>query len=446
MAEIGKSREPVVVVGAGLAGLTAASYLRRRGVSVRVFEAGPQIAGLAATERDSEGFTYDFGAHFITNRLAAAIGVGAQCLTVEHYGESVRLGGRAYAYPLGLMRRPDFVLSAIRRRAVVNERRPPHSAAEVFRLRYGDALAERVAIPLLEAWSGANAEDLAPAVVEAFPHGIGHTLLLKLDGRLTHRAVAIGYSREMPESPNVWHVYPVGGVSVLCERLVKPLDGCIELNTPVQQIMVERGRVTGVRAGGREYAASAVVSTAPVHILARLASDAQALQPLAAFRYRPMVFVNMRFEGRGLLPNTMLWTPQGDAPFFRLTETPLSMPWLAPAGKTMITADLGCNVGDATWCASDDTLGQRCLEHLSWIPNVRARYLGCRVMRSAIAYPVYLRSYEESRQRFMRSTGVEGLVSVGRNGEFAHLLMEDVYWRTLDAMRRLLRERTVAAA
>jgi oxygen-dependent protoporphyrinogen oxidase len=445
MADFG-SRAPIVVIGAGLAGLTAASYLRRRGVPVRVFEAGPRIAGLAATERDADGFTYDFGAHFITNRLAAAIGVGAQCRTVEHYGESVRLGGHTYAYPFGLMRRPDFVLSAIRRRAVVDERRKPRSAGEVFRLRYGDALADRVAIPLLEAWSGAAADDLAPSVVEAFPHSIGHTLLLKLDGRLTHRAVAIGYSREMPESPHVWHVYPLGGVSVLCERLLEPIEHCIELNTPVQQVLVDHGRVVGVRAGGREYPASAVVSTAPVHVLPRLVSGSDALEPLASFKYRPMVFVNLRLEGRGLLPDTMLWTPEDGAPFFRLTETPLSMPWLAPAGKTLITADLGCTVGDEIWRASDEELGARCLEHLEWIPGVRERYLGCRVMRSAIAYPVYLRAYEEARLRFARTTGVSGLVSIGRNGEFSHLLMEDVYWRTLDAMRRLLDERAVAAA
>ena len=440
------SRAPVVIVGAGLAGLTAASYLRRRGVPVRVFEAGPQIAGLAATEREPDGFTYDFGAHFITNRLAAAIGVSAQCRTVEHYGESVRLRGHAYAYPLGLMRRPDFVLSAIRRRAVVDERRKPRSAAEVFRLRYGDALSEAVAIPLLEAWSGAAADDLAPSVVEAFPHGIGHTLLLKLDGRLTHRAVAIGYSREMPESPHVWHVYPIGGVSVLCERLLEPVARCVELNTPVQRIYVDRGRVVGVQAGGRDHVASAVVSTAPVHILAKLASDSEALRPLASFKYRPMVFVNLRLEGRGVLPNTMLWTPQDGAPFFRLTETPLSMPWLAPAGKTLLTCDVGCTVGDDIWRASDEELGKLCLDHLEWIPGVRQRYLGCRVMRSAIAYPVYLRAYEETRQRFARSTGVAGLFSIGRNGEFSHLLMEDVYWRTLDAMRRLIDERAAAAA
>ncbi len=445
MADLG-NRDPIIVIGAGLAGLTAASYLSRRGVPVQVFEAGPRIAGLAATERDADGFTYDFGAHFITNRLAAAIGVSAQCRTVEHYGEAVRLGGHTYAYPFGLMRRPDFVLSAIRRRAVVDERRQPGSAADVFRLRYGDALAERVAIPLLEAWSGAAADDLAASVAESFPHSIGHTLLLKLDGRLKHRAVAIGYSREMPESPHVWHVYPEGGVSVLCERLVEPIEECITLNTPVQQVHVDRGRVVGVRAGGNDYPASAVVSTAPVHVLPRLVSNSPALQPLAAFKYRPMVFVNLRLEGRGLLPDTMLWTPEDGGPFFRLTETPLSMPWLAPPGKTLITADLGCTVGDEIWQASDDDLAARCLDHLGWIPGIRERYLGCRVMRSPIAYPVYLRAYEDARQRFARSTGVSGFVSIGRNGEFSHLLMEDVYWRTLDAMRRLLNERAVAAA
>ena len=37
------------------------------------------LAGLARSERDDEGFTYDCGAHFITNRLAAALGVSSTC-------------------------------------------------------------------------------------------------------------------------------------------------------------------------------------------------------------------------------------------------------------------------------------------------------------------------------------------------------------------------------
>jgi hypothetical protein len=75
---------------------------------------------------------------------------------------------------------------------------------------------------------------------------------------------------------------------------------------------------------------------------------------------------------------------------------------------------------------------------------VRSCYLGCRVLRTPYGYPVFLNEYEPARQRFAHSTGIAGLYSIGRNGEFAHILMEDIYWRTLRAMRQLAGELAVA--
>jgi protoporphyrinogen/coproporphyrinogen III oxidase len=181
-----------------------------------------------------------------------------------------------------------------------------------------------------------------------------------------------------------------------------------------------------------------VVSTAPVHILAKLVQGTDALRHLASFRYRPMVLVNMRFTGRGLLPDVVTWTPARELPFFRLTEATWSMPWLAPPGKTTINADIGCAVGDPLWKMADEELGELCVAHLEQVvPSARARYLGCRVMRTPIAHPIFLRQYEAERQAFAAGTPVDGLYSIGRNGEFAHILMEDVYWRTVDRMRHL---------
>jgi protoporphyrinogen oxidase len=351
----------------------------------------------------------------------------------------VRVNGRTYSYPYGLASSPRLLISAITTAATRSRRPEPTSVDEWFRREYGDRLAEAVAIPLVERWSGVRATELAPSVGEKLRGGVAHVLRLKLAARMTKRAVAHGYCREQPESVHVWHVYPEGSLGLLCERLASGLEDAIRLESPVEGIIVDGDRVVGIRVKGREQEVSAVMSTAPVHILAKLVEGTNALKPLARFKYRPMVFANLRFQGRGLLPEVVVWTPGGDYPFFRLTEAPLSMPWLAPEGKTMITADLGCEIGDATWKMSPEELGEFCVEKLtSIIPDARRRYLGCRVLRTPVAYPIFLKEYEAERRALEESTGVKGLYSIGRNGEFSHLLMEDIYWRTLRRVHELI--------
>lgn len=443
------SQLPVAIIGGGIAGLTAARSLRQEEFPFVLFEASKEVAGMARSYSDSDGFSYDFGAHFITNRLARAIGVEARCRDVAYYGESVQVRGKTYSYPFGLMKVPRYLASAIKSKFAGGPE--PESARDWFRRAYGQALADEVALPLVEAWSGAPSAQLSPAVGNKLANSIPYTLYLKAMSRVKGVAVSCGYSHEMPETPGVWHVYPDGGVASLCHRLSEPVLDSIRFESPVEKIYVDKGLAVGVRSGGRDQAVAGVISTAPCHILAKMVTGTAALAPLAKFRYRPMIFVNMRFAGRGYLPDTVLWTPDGGYPFFRLTETMLSMPWLAPEGKTMITCDIGAEIGDANWKRSDDELGALCLGHLErWIPGAADKYLGCRVLRTPLAYPVYLSSYEADRQALTRSTGVENLLSIGRNGEFAHILMEDIYWRTMKQTRQLVgnlsRQSSVAAA
>lgn len=439
MRNISKNK-PVVIVGGGLAGLTAANYLHEKGIPFVLFEAGERLAGLAQSFHDKDGFTYDFGAHFVTNRLADAIGVGAQCKDVPLYGESVWLEKRSHSYPLGLMLVPRFTLSGIKSKikglAGMNAN---GSAANWFRSSYGEKLGNEIAIPLTEAWSGAPGEDLSSAVGDSIPGSMLRTIYLKLASRWTSRAVSCGYSREKPEHPGVWHVYPDGGVGVLCQKLAENIMDSIRLSSPVEEILVENEKVVGVKVGGKRIDAGAVISTAPVHILARLVNGTSTLDYLLKFRYRPMTFVNMRFEGRGLLPDVVTWTPEDKYPFFRLTETAVSMPWLAPAGKTVITVDIGCEIGDDIWEMENDALGEKCLNNLlPLIPDAKERYLGCKVLRTPLAYPIFLKEYEEDRKRFEKGTEIDGLISIGRNGEFRHVFMEDAYWRTRQKVDELL--------
>ena len=105
---------------------------------------------------------------------------------------------------------------------------------------------------------------------------------------------------------------------------------------------------------------------------------------------------------------------------------------------TTVNVDIGCETDSDYYQMDDEEIGELCISHLeSMFPGARARYRGCNVVRTPIGYPVYLREYEEHRQTLKSDLPVEGLYSAGRNAEFAHILMEDIYWNTLDTMREL---------
>ncbi|HEY8557685.1 MAG TPA: FAD-dependent oxidoreductase, partial [Actinomycetes bacterium] len=83
MAGTGPSPPTVVVVGAGMAGLTAARHLQRAGVKVTVLERDSRVGGRVRTDSVG-GFQIEAGAGFITNyylhtmRLVRELGLEAE--------------------------------------------------------------------------------------------------------------------------------------------------------------------------------------------------------------------------------------------------------------------------------------------------------------------------------------------------------------------------------
>ncbi len=425
------SNSPVIIIGAGLAGLTAGAYLKRQGISIRILEAGDSISGLCRSDKDEEGFTYDCGAHFITNRLAAALGISTQCRPMPRYGESVFYDGRVYSHPFGLLKTPRFVGSALWSKTTGLFHSKPVSAQDFYRSQYGRRLADEVALPLTEAWSGVPTDQLSAAVGDKLGTSLPWMICLRLAGWITGRTVGIGYSGTVTESPHAWHVYPEGGISAVCEKLCDEVADDVALQSRVEAIEVDQDRVTGVVVNGIPISARAVVSTAPVHILGKLIRGSDKLDYLKEFRYRAMIFVNLKIVGDSGLPDVVTWTPTANFPFFRVSDIGMGLPWLVPEGKSQLTCDIGCEVGDSRWTTPDDELAELCAEHLQkMVPGIKERVIGSRVVRVTLAYPVYHLKYEQERRKFNEGTGIEGLVSIGRNGEFAHILMEDVFWRT----------------
>ena len=425
------NRNPIAILGAGLAGLTAAVHLKRHGIPFRLFESGDQVAGLCKSDRDSDGFTYDCGVHFITNRLAAAVGISTECQPMTKYGETVHLRGKEYSYPLGLMKSPRFVSSAIIAKTQALLSKPSVTAQQHYRSQYGKKLADEVAVPLTEAWSGVEGHEVSAAVGQKFATSLPRMLMLRSAAKATKRVVGIGYAGTITESPSAWHVYPRNGIAAVCVKQAEEVASMIRLKSRVEEIHVDGNCVQSVVCNGERIPVSAVISTAPVHILSKMIKGSDSLAPLQSFRYRSMSFINLKLNGPSGLKDVVTWIPERKFPFFRLSDIGMGLPWLVPDGKSQVTCDIGCQIGDENWSASDEHLTELCTAGLDEIvPGIRARILGSRVVRVPLAYPIFHLDYEQARQRFEKGTGIRGLLSVGRNGEFAHILMEDVYWRT----------------
>jgi len=422
---------PIAILGGGIAGLTAALHLKNHSVPFVLFESSDAVAGLMKSERDEEGFTYDCGVHFLTNRLAAAIGMSRDCQPMARYGETVHLRGRCYAYPLGLLASPKYLSSALIGKSKSLFASTASTAREYYSSQYGSRLSEEIAIPLTEAWSGANGDEVAAAVGQKFSTGLGRMMMLRTAAKMTNRVIGIGYASTIVESTNSWHVYPQGGISSVCHRIAEKLEENVRLNCNVEQIDVENERVHSIIVNGKPLPVAGVISTAPVHVLPKLVRGTNALAGLEKFEYRAMIFVNLKLNGPSGLTDVVTWVPERDYPFFRLSDIGMGLPWLVPNGKSQVTCDIGCKVGDSHWNMNDSELTKLCIDSLErMIPGIGKRACGSRVVRVPLAYPIFKVEYESKRKSWEQTTGVDGLLSVGRNGEFAHLLMEDVFWRT----------------
>ncbi len=417
-------RVDVAILGAGPAGLAAAWWAASAGHTVAVLERSTGPGGLAASFCVA-GQRVDHGSHRLHSAtdpdiLAALRVLLGNDLQQRPRNGRIRLAGRWIAFPLqagDLVRRlpPSFAVAAMRDTLLAPLRRPRRDTfAEVVRAGLGPTMWFRFYGPYARKIWGVDPDTLAG---EQARRRVGANSPAKLAKRVVHGA----------RGGRATFFYPRRGFGQIAEALAGAAETAgarLCYGVEVAALALRPDGVAVTTADGRAVEAARVWSTVPVPLLARLADPAPPAAVTAAARrltFRSLLLVYLVLDVDRWTPYDAHYLPGPETPVTRVSEPKNYRDGDDPPGRTVLCAEVPCQVGDGLWRSDDAALGRLVAAGLHACGLPAAAPGDVVVRRLAHAYPVYRSGYEGD------FTALDGwasaqprLLTFGRQGLFAH--------------------------
>jgi protoporphyrinogen oxidase len=424
----------VVVLGAGLAGLSAADVLASRGVGVHVIERESGPGGLAATVTD-EGYHFDYGPHrFHTKKpelLERVQGLLGGLLLEMERRSRIRLLDRYFRYPLSLgdvLRRmplhsgAGMILSYLgeKVRNLVSPRDEKDFEGWVLR-RFGRRLYDIYFGPYTEKLWGCPPSSLSADWASQRITVPGLTSLL--------RETLFPREDSVRSLVGKFH-YPRGGIGEIARAFVGRIGsagGTFTWGTAPSSVARNGDGSFTVSAGGREHLADALVSTIPipeyVRLLGGLLPD-PVHRAAAELRFRALVFVTVRTSRRPDADDHWIYAPEGMYLFNRLS-IPGNFDDELPVEGFQTVFEFSCDEGDWTWRGEADLAGNAVEGGARLGLFGPGDVTGSITRRRSHAYPIYDLGYGSRVARVLDALdAVPGSVTCGRQGLFRYNNMD----------------------
>lgn len=451
---VGKRTLPVIVIGAGPAGLTAAYELTRQGMPVVLLEQDSRIGGLARTV-EYRGFRFDIGGHrfFTKNQEVLALWreLLGDDLLVRPRLSRIFYRGHWFDYPLrpvntlvNLGAAESIRILAGYLRSRLSPIAPETSLADWITNRFGRRLFEIFFKGYTEKVWGMPCEKIRAQWAAQRIRGLSlRTAVFSMLFLVWRRG---GRIRTLTDQ----FLYPRFGPGMMWDALagqIRERGGDLRLQSPVVALHHDGRRLTAIEAswGVKRLFLDVeqVISTMPLRSLIRRLRPAppeDVLEAAERLRYRDFLTVVLIADLPDIFPDNWIYVHDDRVRVGRIQNFGNWSIGMVPDRKrSCLGMEYFCFAGDELWSMDDPALTALARKELALLGLAPADMVSDgTVVRMPKAYPVYDDEFADAVAVIRRYLSqLENLQTIGRNGMHHYNNMDHSMLAGLFAARNL---------
>ncbi len=424
-------RKRVVVIGAGLSGLSAGIRLKERDADFVVLEQESEPGGLCRSRKNGR-FIFDCSGHLLHFRTAAGFSMVDRMLKgglVEFSRDaSVRLREYDIPYPFqaNLYALPEKLrLECVRGLQHRGRSGRDQDFASWIAAKFGPGIARHFMLPYNRKFWRYPLSRMTCGWTKSFvPAPSAGRMLSGARGR---NGESLGYNARF------W--YPSAGRIDVLPRSMAETCGNILYGRRVVRIDAKRRVVRTSR--GEEFSYRRLISTMPMPDLGSACPGMgrEEMSCLRRLRWNSLLVFSFGLSERPAPSRHWIYFPGKEFVFYRVCFPHNFSPSAAPEGQGSLYAEVSFPPGKRP---GGKRLKREILSGLrrAGIVSGKARVCAEDVLEIKYAYPVYDREYAASRRRIVSSFLSGGAVLCGRYGNWRYFSMEDAILDGISAAER----------
>jgi protoporphyrinogen oxidase len=419
------NKKRILILGAGLAGLSAAWHLQRKGVDCRIFEKETEIGGLCRS-KNIAGFTFDYDGHLLHFRhnytfrlvkdlLGGNLAGHKRNTWIYIYDRYIRYPFQANLYGLPAAVIKECLLGFIE--ASCNNQHKKQEKLNFLgwiKQAFGGGIAKHFMVPYNRKFWTVPPQNLTCEWLDGFIPTPSLNQLL--DGTVKEGEEEFGYNAHF------W--YPKrGGINQLPAALASGIKH-IYTESSVTRIDLAKKEIT-INSGSREKF-DYLISTLPLPEIQHLAKDMPKIisRLFKKLKWNSIFNLNLGVEEQEGIGRHWVYFPQQKLSFFRVGFSHNFSRYLAPLNKGSLYAEVSysknkpINKNSIVLRVKKDLIKAGIIARLDSVLTEDINDI-------KYGYPIYDINYRRSRERILNFLAKNSMISCGRFGSWRYMSMED---------------------